>query len=299
MTIFLPASTSGRESWALLDVLGVEHAFNDDASFLVTAGSRGRPMPGVTLVTDPVPFRAGAWLRRANVDQRVLTVPVWIAGSTYLETRDRLAQLAGWLDPSRGDVAWRVTRPDGLRRELVCRYRGGLEDISGPTGGGMYCTADIDVLAADPYWQDLDDTVLTWTVPAASSGFFPFSLPLRLPSSTVWVSETIDNSGYDQQDAWPVWTIVGPGIDPVLRNLTTGKAIRISRTLAAGDQLIIDTRPGVKSVTDGLGTVIPPVAGSALWALVRGLNTIQVEFSGATSDVSSVSLAYRVRYLGP
>lgn len=296
----LAPAANGEEQWALVDVDGVEHAFPTDlSSYGILPGVTGRLMAPVDLAEDAVPFRQGTRLRRASLTSRPFSLPTLVAASTQQGLRDRIAQLAGWLDPIRGDIRWRVTRPDATRREIVCRYAGGLDQLLDPAHGRLQAPGVLDYLAADPYWQDLADTELEWTVPAATVGFFPFTLPLRLPSSTVWVSETIDNSGYDRQDAWPVWTITGPGVDPVLRNLTTGKALSITRTLATGDQLVIDTRPGVKSVTDGAGTNVPTVAGSTLWAIRRGLNTIQVELSGATSGVSSIALAYRVKYLGP
>jgi hypothetical protein len=298
VVIVLALASSGLETWALVDVDGVEHALAG-TDYAITVGVEGRFMPPVALQMDDVPFRAGKRLRRANVNERPVPFPLVVFGDPALQVRQRVQQLAGWTDPTRGDIAMRCTAPDGTRRELVGRYSSGLDRIDDPSNGLSAAVGELEITAVEPYWQDLADTVETWTVPAAAAGFFPFSLPLRLPSSTVWVSEAIDNSGYDRQDAWPVWTIVGPGVDPVLRNLTTGKAIRITRTLATGDRLIIDTRPGVKSVTDGLGSNVPTVAGSTLWALRRGLNAIQVELSGATSGVSSVSMSYRRKFLGP
>lgn len=300
MTVVLSTAPNGRELFALVDVDGVERAFvSHVTSYGILPGVTGRLMAPVDLVEDAVPFRQGARLRRATLKSHPFSLPTIVLAATQQGLRDRLAQLAGWLDPTRGDIRWRVTRPDLTRREIVCRYAGGLDDMYDPAHPTLESHGTLDYLASDPYWQDLADTVATWTVPAAARGFFPVALPLRLSSSTVWVSETLDNSGYDRQDAWPVWTIVGPGVDPALRNLTTGKAIRIGRTLATGERLVIDTRPGVKSVTDGRGSVVPTVAGSTLWALVRGLNAIQVELSGATSGASSIGLAYRKKYLGP
>lgn len=41
-------------------------------------------------------------------------------------------------------------------------------------------------------------------------------------------------------DAWPVWTVTGPAIDPTLTNVTTGRSITWEGTVPSSQQLIVD-----------------------------------------------------------
>jgi hypothetical protein len=103
-------------------------------------------------------------------------------------------------------------------------------------------------------------------------------------------------------EAWPVWTITGPGSGIVLRNLTTGQSMDFGvGALAAGNTVVVDTRPGAKTaVANGSINVFPFLsAASVLWSLQRGANAVRLEMSGAIAGASGLSLAYRPRYLSP
>ena len=151
------------------------------------------------------------------------------------------------------------------------------------------------VRATDPYWYDTADIVNTYVSGGTPPAFFPF-FPLRLSSSSVFASPVVVNDG--DVEAWPVWTIVGPGSAIVLRNLTVGSVLSLPVTLGVDEAVTIDTRPGVKTVrnSSGLSLFGSLTWDSALAALVKGPNTLALEMSGAT-PASSIMLSYRRRFL--
>lgn len=206
--------------------------------------------------------------------------------------RTALRTAARALDPIRGDGTLRRIRPSGSARELVCRYSGGLElEETDPA----WQRAVLTFRAHDPYWRDAADTVATYTTGDGLPTFLP-GPPFTLSGGTVWATPTLDNAG--DAPAWPVLTIVGPAEGLELRNLTTGDELALTSVLADGETITIDTRPGAKTVRDGAGANLygDLTAGSRLFALDPGDNALELALVGASDD-SSVSVAYRARYL--
>ena len=300
MPIPLLPSVSGSELYAWVDPDGTEHALNTAAGYDVLVGMSGRWYPDMDIVEDIIPQQPGARWRETVVRPRTVDIPILVRGSTYLQRDQRVRELARWVDGRRGESRFRVTALNDAILDLI--GRGTLTMNEGPEERQHIAqTVIVTMRAQDPYWRDKDaispdpyvsgGTVETWF----GRPWFPF----RLASSTVIANPTIDNDG--DVEAWPSWLITGPGTNPVLRNLTSGKRIALdSYTLVPGQQILIDTAPGVKSVTDALGTnLFGSLSGdSELWPLVRGSNAIQIELGSATS-VSSVVVSYRRRFLTP
>jgi phage-related protein len=260
-------------------------------------GDVGLEMPAFTLVEEEVPGQAGARLREVKTLARDVTVPFLLEQPDEAALRGLLRLLARRMNPTRGDGRLRHTAADGSVRDLICRYAEGLggSRIVGDAGQ-TWRRAALVFRALDPYWHDAADRVETFTRGTVAT-FFPF-FPLRLTSSEVFASATVDNTG--DVESWPVWQVTGPGGPRiVLRNLTTRHLLTVETTLAAGNVLTIDTRPGFKTVRLGDGSNLFPLltAASSLWPLAGGLNSVQVEMAGATAD-SSVVLSYKHRYLG-
>jgi hypothetical protein len=100
-------------------------------------------------------------------------------------------------------------------------------------------------------------------------------------------------------ESWPVWTITGPGSSPILRNLSKNVFLSLPVTLLAGESVVIDTRPGRKTVTkqDGSSLFGSLTQTSSLWSLLPASNSVRIEFTGALAGVSTVTLNFRRRYL--
>lgn len=270
----------------------------DGASTTLTAlwDADGRFMPPPRRVDEVVPLQAGGRLRDVRHDVRDVRLKLHLDAASDTALRTSLRALLAALDPVRGDGRLRVTAPGGDQRELYCRYVGGLEmaEQGGQTATATLQQAPLILRAVDPYWYDTATATATYTTGTPAT-FFPI-FPIRLSSSEVFADATVTNDG--DVEAWPTWTITGPGSGLVLRNLTTGKLLSLTQTLAAGDTVTIDTRPGVKTVVldDGTNLFGNLSATSSLWALQAGDNSLRVELASATAD-SQVIVSYRRRYL--
>lgn len=297
MTIVLLPAVSGTRVWSIVDTDGVEHALTELTSYLPTLGPRGLWVPEFELSVDQRPFDVGGDLKRANARDRVVDFPLYIMGTTELQIHERTRALIRWINAVDGDSYLKVTAPDGAERRLKCR---GTVEVSESqdarfTKNGQMVVATLT--CPNPYWEDAEPVEAEYTSGGSTVTWFGHPwFPLRLSSSTVIDTPIIDNDG--DIETYPQWTITGPGANPTLRNLTTGKVLALSTTIAAGRQVLIDTGGGAKSISDGLGSNLygDRSAESSLWPLVRGVQTIQVELEGA-SAASSVLMSYRRRYM--
>jgi phage-related protein len=261
----------------------------------------GRYMAEIVHEEDAVPGQDGARHRAAHYKPHEFTLKLTISANPGDEAglRTALRNLMVAMDPKRGAGIIRVTSPIGDVREIECYVASGLGIEEKPGSGGVDMQqAAVVFRAYDPFWRDVSDIAASFSIGATPS-FFPI-FPLRLTASQIAVDTTVTNSG--DTDAWPVWTIVGPGSGIVLRNLTTGELLLFNTlSLGTGESVVIDTRPGRKTVTkqDGSNSFPDLDVSSSLWALRTGTTSVRLEMSAALAGVSSLAVNYRQRYLSP
>jgi hypothetical protein len=280
------------EQFFWIDATGNETPLSNSPNFEILVGPTGRFMPPVDLVEQQVPFQPGTRLKQAYVKSRDIDLPLGITGVSKSDLRTQIRNLLNMFNPLAGDGQLKIIAEDGSQRLITCRYSSGLEIQE----TGLSWQSVIIVLKAfDPYWYDPNPIVQTFTVGTPAT-FFPM-LPMRLTSSTVFADTTIANNG--DVESWPTWIITGPGDTIYIRNLTTGEFININYTLAPGDTITIDTRPGKKTVTFGDGTNLYPnmSSDSSLWALQAGNNQVRIEMQNS-QVTSNVQLSYQNRYWG-
>lgn len=286
-----------RESLVFIAPTGDRIPLTGQETAETEKGVTGRFMPPVSFIEEETFGRAGARIRNVKIGPREIPVPQWFRGDTDVELRQAMRQLVNRLLPTRGDGQLENTGPDGEVRLLTCRYSTGLSMNETKEEAGVVWQRAVIVFRAaeDPYWYAAAPTELDFATGPPPT-FFPI-FPLRLARSSVFGGVIIDNPG--DVEAWPIWTITGPGANLTILSNTTGESLALDTVLAAGDEVVIDTRPGVKTVTRGGVNLYGDLADDAsLFALVDGPNDLVVELDGAT-EASAVSLSYRPAYLAP
>lgn len=223
-----------------------------------------------------------------------------------VELRQVFGALAGAFNPRSAGIlrarAWNTAAGAYETRDLTCRYSDGLGLEMGATGTGWFWQRfAVTFTAHDPYWYSSLATQYTFTVGSAPIpwfGTFPLTFTLN---NLAAASQTMVNAG--EVEAWPIWTVTGPVSGSIrLANTDTGAWFELSANLDTAETLIIDTRPGVKTVTlqraSGVVENAFPLrtAGSTLWPLTAGSNAITVTVPSA-SGAASVAVQYTPRYL--
>lgn len=299
------------ETITFIDPTDVPYVLSSGADHDTLEGISGRGMPPIRIAEDVIPLSPGARLRDLQHGVRDVSVPVVFFDETLPEVRAILRGIMRTFDPTRGDGTLRVLTPDGVERDLTCRYQGGFEIVEAPPDRGLspIQNAQRGVLvfrAFDPYWYDVTPFTDTYTVGGVGATFFPIPSPssgsfISLVGSEVFTTVTITLDTDLNAWSWPVWTITGPGSGIILRNLTTGQAIDLTAngglTLGVGEQAILDLRPGIKSLLQNDGTNLYPYLtnASSLWAL-GPTQEVQVEISGADGN-TQVELWVRPAHL--
>lgn len=262
--------------------------------------AQGRFAPNPVFEADGVPGQSGKRLRFVRHDVHEFAMKFWLYEPSEELLRTTLRNTVYKMDPTRGIGRLRVVAPGGDSREIFCRVSSGLgiSEVLGEDSAFYAQRIAATFLAHDPYWYSVGDTAIVYTGDTEVSTFFPF-FPLRLSASSVFVNDSsISNPG--DLEAWPVWTIEGPGSNIVISNLTTNQSLTLNTALSSGQSVTIDTRPGAKTVLNDDGTSLFPLmtATSTLFSLQRGDNHIQVAMD-STSTTSAIRLAFRPRYFAP
>ncbi len=258
--------------------------------FRMRAGAAGRMMPPVQTTTLPVPGRNGSrWLGARHLE-RIVTIPTVMPGT--LTDRAELRRWAHVLDPTRGEGTLTVVDGAYAGRFLRCSYDSGLDELAEERPD--FNVGALLFRAAWPYWLENLESSVSVAQGSTVTHWFPF-LPLILGASDAFAIFTVTITG--DVPSWPVVTVRGPGTDVTAQNLTTNQAWTVSGALAAGSTLIVDTRPGFKTVTIDGANAYPRLApGASLWPLVPGPNRVQLSIA-LTDPTALATFAWRNQWL--
>jgi hypothetical protein len=251
----------------------------------------------------PVSFSSIPLLNGGALPQMLVPQPGQIAMGLYAESQGDINAYMKLLDsiayafhslrngvPTPGYL--QVQRQDGSTRQLQVFTVSGTEVPTDETS--FWSTYAIALQSDDPYWYDLNPMSKTYVLAGQAVGILPL-LPIALGASTVFGSDTITNDG--GAEAYPVWTITGPGL-PVIQNVTTGRQFSFNTALTSGQVIQVDTRPGRQSAVDvnaGVSVWSQIIQNSPrdLWSLARGDNKIFLTMGGAGPGSSVVISWYR------
>lgn len=191
------------------------------------------------------------------------------------------------------------------RLTVLYEYPGGSKEIIGHlssevifTRGGMrgYQKAAFTIECSDPMWTDDDDTGVVLAV-SAPTFYFPLVFDPEITFSEAQnKTVTINNNGHV---ATPITIqFFGPSENPIITNETTGEFIKVNKTLAAGEVMIITTGFGQKSVTiDGVNSFGFIDPASTFFDLEPGDNVITYD-ADSGADSAEVIITYRNRFTG-
>ena len=271
---------------------------DEGAGYSVQAnGTRGLRSVGYRFSTAQFAGADGETVRRVSADANRPSLGMLIRANGEQELRARMRGLVRAMRPMAGMGTLSVATETGERRALGCYLESGLEgDQSDDTHmPGLWWRMVLRFYAPDPWWVGEERTVKFGL--GTPTPFFPIP-PVNLSPSVVQGQFSVDLADSDAP-SFPVWTVTGPGSSLVLTNQTTGRSLSVNVSLAVGESLIVDTRPGRESIRLGSGVnAMPAVQGYPdLWPLVEGVNQLSVSLTGATA-ATQIEGSYRPRFSG-
>jgi len=223
-----------------------------------------------------------------------VTIYLLLVADDVTTLRQRIRELGTALNPKDGEGVLKVYTSDGLTRSIRCIPEPGLTTDPATDGFQYQQRLALVFRAFDPYWYEDTPVVRPFAATSTTTAFFPI-FPVRLGASNIFSITTENNTG--DVEAWPIWTIKGPGEGLTLKNETTQESLVLDYDLTTGAQVEIDTRPGIKSVLAERTISVFGSASGSLWSLAKGDNQISVLLTNTTS-ATEVTLSYQRRYLG-
>lgn len=281
---------------------------DDNAGYIVTAdGTAGLRAPTWKFTSQEYAGEDGEQVQAVKAATGAPTLGLHVVARNATDFRARVRGLIRAMSPRvNGEVmpgTLTVSNETGESRSLDCYVQDGLpgDETPGTTIQGRLWKVALKLYAPDPWWYGPTQTVQVGL--GLAPNFFPFP-PMNLAPSNVQGEFTVDLSATDN-DAYPVWTITGPGGGPngglLLANNTTGLSLSMDYVLADKRSMTIDTRRGQQSVRldDGTNLLpnVTPGTDPSLFPLVADVNDLSLQLAGATSD-SSVVVSYAPRYAG-
>lgn len=219
---------------------------------------RGMDAASVRALVQPLAQADGA---RVGDAYRGALTPVFagvIPYSTETLRRQNKDKLSSWLQSIlRADGTLKWTPTGTTQRQRTCRLFDG-PDLPGDAGQILYAF-QFTLICQDP---------LAYSITEQTSGNI----------SVNGAAVNVTNGG--DVATWPKLRIYGAVTDPILKNNTTTKQVKLVGTIADGDYIEVDTNPLRRSVLLDDGTVkvaMYDAATSEMFPLEPGVNAIECD----------------------
>lgn len=260
--------------------------------YLKTVGRKGFHVAPTTLIKRQGAAGGQRW-RRTRRGGRVIDLPVTILGDDRNDTEQKLRALVRLMQDDISAPRLVGTYPSGERLYAEFHYSAGADASYGTdTNGRTFCTWPLTLECDSPYWTSERQVQYSIGPANAGRGLLPKLSRLQVSSSQTLGTVQIENPG--DVDAYPVWTLRGPGDAGFKATRFDGQSFQFNAALTASDIITIDTLK--KTVTDQNGNNrYADLAGSPkLFSVPKGTSTLSVIMTGTTS-ASLISLYFNPR----
>jgi len=228
-------------------------------------GGRTITLEGTIRGADRTAFMANRAALEAAVSLRLDSVNIPIARTLYLY-----------------DLDFNAYQISVITKAFTC-------ELTTPTMGRW----QLQLAATDYIIEAQTLNSVTTFLPQSGGVTYPVTYPIQFGGSSGG-SVTASNNG--NAPAFPLVTLYGPMINPVIANDSSNESIRLNLTLVAGDVVTVDMKKRLivqGATTNRMGAFI---SGSKFWAILPGLNNLRV---GADAyDVGYATFSYREARLG-
>lgn len=266
--------------------------FSTGSGYVLTSGLRGLGIPSTDVRITPSAGDGGVW-RSTRRGIREFDLPITVLGTDRGDVEIKLRRLASALSDRVGKPYLRATYSDGEGPyDIEVHYTGGAETTFGEDAGEVFCKWAITVQAPEPYWTSIDSETFTLGASGEIRGLLPELQKLKVSSSQVIGSVTVENAG--DVEAYATWTFRGP-MDSVTVTAPNGKSFVYEAEIVEGDTITIDTKMGTVVDQDGVNCYGNLGATPKLFPIPPGRSQLSIEATGTTPETSLITCSYKPR----
>ncbi|MFE1949930.1 hypothetical protein ACFW9D_05610 [Streptomyces sp. NPDC059524] len=241
------------------------------------------------------PGEDGLWLgadyydgRRLRIDAAITKAAVPAAVLDAAAALQDLADTAGVRGQGGTTMNLRLKFPGRPTRVVRGRLRKLELDTATLIHG--HGPVDIEFQAQDHlYYDDLPQST---SMPLGSLTEGGMTFPLQFPFTIAGDPSAVGRPGFldvtGTAPTWPVIRVNGPCANPTITHVTSGRALTVTTTLAVGEWVEIDTRPGWRTVLRENGGSVPLTGRIDEFTLTPGINEVRWQ---ATDNTLTSTLA--------
>lgn len=123
----------------------------------------------------------------------------------------------------------------------------------------------------------------------------PVAAPLTSTTAMSAATDPLSVTNAGSANAFPTFTITGPGVNFTITNRTTGHDMVINHTLLAGETIIIDTQ--ARTVTKGGSNIFNDMSGSWIY-MQPGVNSLTFTAQSGTNSNTKLRTVFKDTYIG-
>lgn len=263
--------------------------------YLKRAGAQGFGIAPTQLTMDEG-AGDGEIHRNTRRGGRLIDLPIAMQGANRAELKAMMRQLTRCLQDHDGPARLYYVDPeDGEELFTYVHYAGGGDHTYGvDTNMRTFVSWTLSLRSTSAYWTSTEALNFSLSTANAERGLLKNAplTQLQLASSSAIGTFVVTNPG--DVDAYPVWTIRGPG-DSFTATRYDGQSFSYEAAITNADPVTIDTLTG--DVLDLSGDSMYGNMGTApkLFSIPPGESTIDIVMTG-TDATSLVSLYFSPRY---
>ena len=284
-----------------INELGEELTFSRDTTFKLL-NFEGIGGTQVKIQSEKAPFQDGETFLDSMLEPRDLSIHLGIFAKNQIELFENRRRLSKLFNPK-----WKNNRlvytNDFLSREIMCQVEAGPTYPSGRTTSFVgYQVALINLVALNPFWQDIQDNKIELVKVAPLLQFELEIISSGIEIGTYQEGEIIINNDSDVETPLR-FEFPGPATDPIIINETTGEFVKIITPLLANERMVITTAFGNKKVEIHKedGAIINAFQyidlNSIFFQLRPGRNVLRFN-AAAGSTNAIIEISYKRKYIG-
>lgn len=259
-------------------------------------GVDGMTQTDISLSTSTVPTMDGDMINNAQAQPRSIVLYLEVKPEKNVEEVKRL--ILSYVKPKlNGSLHWRQNS-----REI--RITGMVEAIEMPRFSEK-CVMQITMYCSQPYWEDAE--FLVWEISQyldmhyflIQSGGLAFPVE-GIPFGVYDRSRrrTFTNLGDVEVGATITIIALSTVTNPIMYDLATNRFIGINDTLSAGDEVVITTQRGNKTITKNGTNIINKIMPGSSWLQVNvGTNEYMINSDDEADDNVYFTLTFKRRYV--